>query len=899
MDPDIVCVSETWLHGTDDYPNSLFLCAKVYDIYRSDRTDKQGGGVALLVKRCLNAQFLCSSQIDNGELLWVMIQRANVKLLVGSFYRSNVAAFSPMDKLFNDLESFQSMATHTLLLGDFNLPNIDWQTPNSPAIFKQDIFLEKFLQLGFTQFVTEPTRERNILDLVLCDSQNLVFDVRMHDPLSSSDHSTICFSFLFDFVHQNECKRNWHKCFYFGFQRALEFVPWNSLFQGVSSIDSMYDIFLSIFHELTAEFVPMTHFTRKSSKISKYSRSLLYKRRKALRVLRKKKSTVHKAKFNALNIAFSNSIRNDIKKFENSVVRNPNPRKFFAYVRSKMDYYQKVPALKKTDGTLTFSAADKANMFKDVFGANFRADDGVAQVFSRPKQGSTMPEVQITRTMVYEALKTFPNKISCGPDDIPALALKKMAAQLSVPLCTLFQYSLNNGEIPKCWKEAIVTPLYKGKGSVSDASNYRPISQTSNVCKAMEKIIKNHILEFLEATSAINKEQFGFMKRRSTLTQLLECLNIWTQSLDKGIPMDVIYLDVSKAFDTVNHQKLISKLDFYGIRSKWLDWIKAFLSHRSQKVRVDNSLSSVSDVLSGVPQGSVLGPLLFILYINDVVSVVQNSNIRLYADDGKIFFSVGSDEDFQALSDDINSVYHWLKSAQLSLALHKCEVLHLGYSNPHRPVGTDGNVFKPVKIVKDLGVYLSDDLRSSYHIDKIVAAAYSRTNCIFRTFTVREPGFLCRLFCVYVRPILEYNTPAWNPYLHKDIHKIESVQRFFTRRIPGFSKFSYNDRLAKLGMETLELRRLKFDLVEVYKIINGIDDLDYNQFFSICRDSFTRGNGLKLFVPYARLNVRKFFFSVRVVKLWNYLPCSATNSISVNVFKTEIDRVSFQQFLLI
>ena len=876
------------------------MCSNEYDIYRSDRSDKQGGGVALLIKKNLSSHLVSSSEIDGGEVLWVMVNTNKEKILIGTFYRSNVTKLDPINKLFEDLDAFSSFNCPIVLLGDYNLPNVNWNIPSAPCAWEQDIILEKFLQLGFRQYVDEPTRENNILDLILCNSDNVVQNTSLLDPLSTSDHSMVCFnvSLCVSAVPEREKFRMWKKCFYFGFERELERIQWSEIFKNSRNVDEMYDTFLRIFHTLVENFVPLHTHKNICKPMSKFSRNLLLKRRKILRKFRSSNDARDKAKFNVINTAFTNSLKNDERKREESVLRSPNPKKFFDYVRSKSSSRPKIPALKNAQGNFCFSDTDKANIFSDMFSSYFSVDNGQAPVFTRPREGSSMPHISITRKMVYDVLKTFPNKLSGGPDEIPSLALRKFASQLSVPFELIFNYCLENGVIPEIWRQANVVPLYKGKGKVDDAVNYRPISQTSNVCKAMEKIVKAEVLKFLEATSAITKNQFGFLQHRSTLTQLLECLNLWTSSINAGVPVDVIYLDVSKAFDTVSHEKLIKKLDFYGIRSNWLTWIKAYLYGRSQRVKVESAISDMSPVTSGVPQGSVLGPILFILYINDLVSVLQKSQIKLYADDAKIFFRVGSDADFRALERDVNAVYEWMQNAQLSLALHKCEVLHLGFNNPSNIFNIGGNNFQMTKVVKDLGIYISDDLKVFTHISKIVASAYSRISCFLRTFLCRERVFMSKIYCTYIRPLLEYNTPAWSPFLRKDIFKIESVQRYFTRKVPGMAEMSYQERLIEMGIETLEVRRLKFDLMMAYKILNGLVDLDYNDFFTICRGSVTRGHGMKLLVPKARLDVRKHFFAVRVVKVWNGLSNDVITAPSLSRFKSKLDTCDFSEYLI-
>jgi hypothetical protein len=487
--------------------------------------------------------------------------------------------------------------------------------------------------------------------------------------------------------------------------------------------------------------------------------------------------------------------------------------------------------------------------------------------------------------------------MSCGPDGIPSLALKKLAVQLSVPFQYIFERSLKEGEIPALWKMANVVPLFKKKGRKNDPKNYRPISLTSNVCKAMEKIIKRQMLEFLSATNELSEYQCGFMERRSTVSQLLQCLNDWTESVDKGVPIDVIYLDVAKAFDSVSHEKLLSSLDHCGIRNEWLNWIRSFLTARTQTVNIDQCHSNEARVTSGVPQGSVLGPILFLIYINSLVRALKHSSIRLYADDAKIYFRVGSEADFQALTNDLEAINEWMTNAQLNLAVTKCEALHVGFSNKRRDIIMNGEQIPSTHLVRDLGFYVSDDLKFSRHVDNIVATAYRRLNAIFRCFTTRSIGFLCRMYCVYIRPILEYGTPVWNPYLIKDILKIEGVQRNFTRRIPGFSQLDYKLRLERLKLETLELRRLKFDLLEVFKILNGLIDINCSEFFELRRDCVTRGHALKIVLPKYRLDVRRHSFSIRVIKPWNALPDFLANCASVSVFRKELDKLDLSTFL--
>ena len=248
--------------------------------------------------------------------------------------------------------------------------------------------------------------------------------------------------------------------------------------------------------------------------------------------------------------------------------------------------------------------------------------------------------------------------------------------------------------------------IYKGKCSRSDPSSYRPISLTSVACKLLEFILKKYLSLHLFKNDLLTGQQHGFLSKKSTETQLLQCVNDWTKSLDCKNAVDVFYLDISKAFDTVSHPKLIRKIEKYGITGKFLNWIKNFLLSRFQQVRVDGTLSDNISVISGVPQGSVLGPLLFLIYINDLARVIRCSSVKMFADDTKIYFKCVDDVDHANLCSDIEAALDWMCRNQLSVASEKCTLLHLGnrFLNPHRSYSFNGNEIPSISLMKDLGI---------------------------------------------------------------------------------------------------------------------------------------------------------------------------------------------------
>jgi hypothetical protein len=253
--------------------------------------------------------------------------------------------------------------------------------------------------------------------------------------------------------------------------------------------------------------------------------------------------------------------------------------------------------------------------------------------------------------------------------------------------------------------------------------------------------------------------------------------------------------------------------------------------------------------------------------------------------------------DTDLLTYDLNKFLNWANSNQLSVAIEKCSVLHVGRANPSSDFFLSGQLIPSVKSITDLGVDMSQDLKFSGHIGRIVSKAKKVVNLIFRIFTTRDPKVLVKLYKTLVRPILEYATEIWNPHYLKDINHIESVQRLFTRRIPACFDMQYHERLALLDLETLELRRLHMDLKMTYKILYNLVDLDVSDFFDLSAHPSTRTNTKKLRVPIFRLDCRKFFFSLRVINPWNDLPESVVNSTNMQSFTARLANVDLREYL--
>ena len=478
----------------------------------------------------------------------------------------------------------------------------------------------------------------------------------------------------------------------------------------------------------------------------------------------------------------------------------------------------------KNPDTLKFDDVDKANILQDQFSSVFTVEDD-SQIPSIPrKTDQKVSNLLITEVMILEEILALnPNK-SCGPDDVSPLMLIHLADFIAGPLALLMNKTLHLGILPLDWKKAYVSPIFK-KGARNIAENYRPISLTSVVCKLMEKFVKDAVLQHMVDNNLLSPKQFGFVSGRSTVTQLLGYLDECADIISNDVIVDSIYFDFSKAFDTVPHKRLKRKLNAYGIDGELLTWIEGFLSGREQMVRVNGELSEPKPVISGIPQGSVLGPLLFVIYINDLPDVVC-SNVLLFADDIKIFRQVKTKDDALLLQKDIDALSKWSDDWLLKFNIKKCHVLTMGKFNniqyTHR-YSLDHMELEHVFEEKDLGVTMDMELNFQEHISAKIKKANSIMGLIRRTFSYLDEHLFKQLYTTFVRPHIEYAQSVWSPHLLKHVKQLENVQIRATSQVDGMKKMEYSERLRKLDLPTLLYRRERGDMIEVWKHFNTYD----------------------------------------------------------------------------
>ena len=831
-----------------------------YNIISTDRTNRKKGGIITYMKEDLpSLQVLLSTSNSFTEAQVIYLK--DLDIIFTTVYRPPAcptqAFLEPMNAIRSIIDSYTPQP-NIILTGDFNLPIINWSLDaingGSYSDRTQALHLQSFAQdFCLTQVITEPTRQNNILDLIFINNEELLHSYEIL-PTNLSDHNIISITTKISSLPLSPKNSpvsptlpiNFSGLNFFskevswdGLRDSLASVDWTALLEHKTPTEQL-DAFLETLLIASTQNVPLRASRLSKKSIIPRDRRLLMRRRGKLRrklrtITNENQKTGVNQQIRRIEAALVESTSSELTNNEARAVQSikANPKYFYSYAAKKSKVLTPVGPLEVGGQTIT-DPQEISNIIRDQY----------ETVFSTPLQDKTincpsdffmatdnlnheneLHNINITTTDITEAITTLSNNSAAGPDYVPAVLLKKCSDQLAIPLCTFYTNSLTTGVIPQLLRSAKITPVFKG-GSRDEAKNYRPIALTSHIIKIFEKIITRNITEFLELNNKMNDGQHGFRKGRSCLSQLLAHHDRLITSLETNTDVDVIYLDFAKAFDKVDHGVLLHKLRALGISGRLGLWVSAFLSDRTQFVAVSGAESSVSTVVSGVPQGSVLGPLLFIIHIHDINNNIINSTVTSFADDTRISMAVNNADDSTLLQTDLNSIYEWAETNNMKFNDSKFE--HLHYSSlPINAINTsyqapDGNTITMQPNVRDLGVCLSNDATFTEHITSTAKKARGQLGWILRTFRTRDPLPMMTLYKSLVVPLLEYCCQLWSPHRPGDIQTIEAVQRTFTYRITSLRNLNYWERLQSLKLYSLERRRERYLILYVWKTKQGM-----------------------------------------------------------------------------
>ena len=522
------------------------------------------------------------------------------------------------------------------------------------------------------------------------------------------------------------------------------------------------------------------------------------------------------------------SHKNEIKRTEEYAVSKirGNPKYFYNYAKSKQKSKTTIGPF-FINGEYIDNPPDKAEalamQYSSVYSSEPYKDHIIDENLAKPGVRG-LDDLLFNVEDVRKAIHDLKCTSAPGPDGVPAILLKNCCDELAPAIFEIWRRSVEEGQIPPKLKIGLVTPIFKG-GNKTLPKDYRPVTLTSHVIKIFEKIVCCRITEYLNKITAWNANQHGFRKGRSCVSQLLDHFHKIVDALEANKSVDIIYLDFCKAFDKVDHEVLLEKLINIGISGRALRWIGQFLIGRKQAVVVDGATSSFSDVGSGVPQGSVIGPLLFLIHVSDIDFKLQHSEAASFADDTRLIKSVGTADDCTNFQADLDSIYEWAESNKMTFNTSK--FVHIHYPHPRAQVTSNYQTpgGEPIELkdsTKDLGIIMNKDCRFSEHIEEAVKKANRQAAWILRTFSTREPDLLLILFKQLVLPILEYCCQVWSPVTLGEVRKLEAVQRSFTNKVYGMESVCYWTRLRNLNLYSLERRRDRYLILYTFKIIKGI-----------------------------------------------------------------------------
>lgn len=865
-DYNVVAISETWLTSSF-LDNELF--SSDFCVYRSDRNPlssrgKRGGGVMLGIKNCpfytceqiiipdldIDVDLVCAKlSLTNGKKVFIccVYIPSNSTDLVYNMYFKNIEKFCSISC------SNSNINNSVVIMGDFNFPNISWvQDADNNSIYSpvnvssniEEVIIYGLHSYGLSQWNGVTNFRGRILDLIFCNSCDDVVLNKCDLPLLAIDLDHPALELLVNidlsttldsFPRMSEFSVfNFKKANYCALNVFLQSIDWDNKFRQCSNncndlVDVLYDVLFTGFQQ----FVPLAKRSL-TSHPPWYNRQLLhlkYLKNKAHKKYKRSSKLSDKSAYCSLRRSFSSKqsslYRNYINDIQSDLTRDPSKFWQFVNLKRKVSGYPSGMSYKDKTAISTQETCDLfASFFESVYTVH-STDDRSLPCFGLSSV-LDIGSINLIIDDVLFGLNALDANKGSGPDHIPPLFLKNCSDELAKPLLFIFQKSLLLGQFPCRWKTSYITPVFKS-GSRKNIENYRGIAILPTLGKLFESIVCNSITNDVKRIVSIN--QHGFTSGRSTTTNLLEFSNIAIGVLESGAQVDVVYTDFSKAFDRVHHKFLVAKLSELGFHSSILQWLQSYLIGRYQYIKINGFNSSSFKVHSGVPQGSHLGPLLFNLFINDVVNVFDSSKCLLYADDIKIFGAVRSVDDVSRIQLDIDRLTAWCDLNCLSLNVSKCK--SVSYHRTRNPIISSYNindiVLDKLDGIKDLGVFFDHKLTFVRHIEIITSKAYSMLGFVMRIcneFTC--PKAFKSLYFAYVRSQLEYCSSIWFPYYDTHSARIESIQKKFLRYL--FFKFGwlsyierapYDFKRSLIGIPSLAIRRRNSCAFFIFDLLSG------------------------------------------------------------------------------
>ena len=827
------------------------------DLYLSDK--KSGGGVLVAIDANFDAELITSEKFKEFEHVWVKALIAGETHIFASVYFPPLHADKKsFEKFFGDVEKILDNfkpETKIHLYGDFNQRTADFIVDEDnesillPVIGENQTlqyFFDEISKFGLNQINNVKNKQNCYLDLLFTNITEDFCVSSASMPLWKNETFHIAIEYS-HYIQQQTSSNDWQyeeiaeysKANLPEIKRRLNSINWQTLLGNEKIIDKAVDQFYVAFKRILDDCIPRKKIRRRNDKdppwFDKDLKNLRNRKQKLHKLYNMSKGTDNEQNYwqNYLDSCeqLNSKITTSLETYNNKIESNikSDPKSFFNYVKSKQKS-NNFPSSMHFRDRVGSNPEEISNLFADFFESvytTFSEHDRDRDYFSKLPEPHITTSLQILSTNeIRVALEGIDGSKGPGPDGIPPSIVKNLSNELTEPLHWLYNLSLKTGKFPTEWKKSFLIPIYKS-GRKSDIENYRGVAIISCIPKLFEAIVNEKI--FGQVKNLISENQHGFYKGRSTATNLLQFVSFTLDAMDRGNLVHTLYTDFSKAFDRVDIPLLLFKLKRIGIETALLRWIESYLTSRTQLVKFNGKMSRYINVTSGVPQGSHLGPLLFVLFINDVSIFLKHINILTYADDMKLYMEIGATSNAIMFQSEVDIFHEWCNKSLLQLNVKKCNVIT--YSRKQTPLVVDttlGNqVVTKCDQIRDLGVILDTKLTFSDHYNTIIHKARNTLNFIKRfSYNFQDPYTLKTLYIAYVRSILEYCSIIWSPYQVTHIDRIESVQKqfvLFALRKLGWTSFplpSYESRCMLINLDTLKKRREFAHLSFVNEIVS-------------------------------------------------------------------------------
>lgn len=903
---DLLCFTETWL-SPNVLDNDVLLTGFKAPI-RYDRPNDAHGGVAVYIKESLYSKRRSDLEIRGVENIWIEVKLKHRSVLIGTFYRPPNSDVSILTDIEASIDlAFDSGIKDIIITGDFNF---DYLKPTTRKKI-DDITVQYNLHQIIEEATNFTEHSASLIDICLVSDPSNVILSGVGDPFISQNIRYHCPIYCFYNIQKAETniivkRKIWlyDRGNFDSLRNEINETNW----EGLANTDiNIYATNIANHIRTIAEkHIPNKDATIRTSDppwLDSNIRKLIKKRRRLFNKAKRTKTNEDTNKYRRFRNKVTKCIRQSKKKHIDKL-----SEKLLASTLSSSDWWRTlksfikphsasvIPPLNK-DATIISSNVDKANVFNDYFISQCQLNDDNTPLpdMNIPNDIPVLENIVLTPDEVKDTLQSLKLGKASGPDGINNRVLKELAFELASPLCRLFNFSLSNSAVPTSWKEANVTPIFK-KDDPSEVSNYRPISLLNTIGKVFEKLVHKHVYNFFSSNRVLSSLQSGFIPGDSTVNQLMSTYDVFCKALDDGKEVRSVFCDISKAFDRVWHKGLLLKLKCVGIRGSLLKWFSNYLLDRKQRVVIPGASSDWSSVTAGVPQGSILGPLLFLIFINDIV-VDLDTNVRLFADDTSLYIIVDTPVNAALkLNSDLLKIHNWATRWLVTFNPSKSESLLISRKRSdidHPPLVMNDQPILEVNCHKHLGLLFSSNGTWHDHINQITSKAWTRINVMRKLKFVLDRKSLQTIYFTFVRPILEYSDIIWDNCTQYEKDELDKIQLEAARIVSGTTKLVSSASLyMELGWESLSSRRRKHKLVMFYKMINGLCP-DYLAEMVPERVSQISSYNLRNSDDYLtiRTSSQLYFnsFLPSVVREWNALPQVCRDAISLESFKRSLN----------